>query len=105
MNWKSAYRNFSLLLLIVSMTACSMSVTRQTSEPVPTQPVVDTKPPATDIPSPAETSVGTPSGLCANPYYPVREGATWTYASTGGPTGGYDFTDRITAVTDDGFTL
>ena len=46
-----------------------------------------------------------PVGQCANAYYPVREGATWTYSSTGGPTGGFGFTDTITAVRDDSFTL
>jgi hypothetical protein len=45
------------------------------------------------------------SGLCTNAYYPVREGATWTYSSTGGPAGGYGFTDTITSVREDGFTL
>jgi len=45
------------------------------------------------------------SGLCANAYYPVRQGATWTYSSSGGPTGGYGFTDTITSVGEDGFTL
>jgi hypothetical protein len=106
MNWKSAYRNFNLLLLIVAVSACSsMPVATPTTELVSTKPVVDTQPPATEIASPTEMSVGTPSGLCANPYYPVRQGATWTYASTGGPTGGYGFTDTITSVTNDGFTL
>lgn len=43
--------------------------------------------------------------LCANPYYPVRQGSTWSYRSTGGPAGGYSFTDTITSVREDGFTL
>jgi hypothetical protein len=33
------------------------------------------------------------------------EGATWTYQSTGGPVGGYGFTDTVTSVRGDGFTL
>src|SRR5574342_189400 len=44
-------------------------------------------------------------GLCANAYYPVREGSTWSYKSTGGPAGEYSFTDTITSVREDGFTL
>jgi hypothetical protein len=44
-------------------------------------------------------------GLCTNTYYPVRQGATWTYKSTGGPAGEYSFTDTISSVRDDGFTL
>ena len=47
----------------------------------------------------------TGTGLCANAYYPVRQGATWTYKSVGGPTGEFSFTDSITSVRDDGFTL
>ena len=35
----------------------------------------------------------------------MREGATWSYASTGGPAGAYNFTDTITSVRPDGFTL
>jgi hypothetical protein len=44
-------------------------------------------------------------GLCANAYYPVRQGATWNYTSRGGPAGEYSFADTITAVHEDGFTL
>jgi len=45
------------------------------------------------------------SGVCANDYYPVREGATWSYKSTGSMAGDYSFTDTITSVQDNGFTL
>ena len=61
----------------------------------------------TELPAATETS-GMPvagAGLCANPFYPVRQGATWTYKSTGGPTGEYGFTDTISAVGQDSFTL
>lgn len=44
-------------------------------------------------------------GLCANPLYPVKPGATWTYKSSGSFSGDYSFTDTITAVREDGFTL
>jgi hypothetical protein len=45
--------------------------------------------------------------LCDNPLYPVRQGAAWTYSSTGiaGATDPYRFTDTITAIRPDGFTL
>lgn len=45
--------------------------------------------------------------LCANPLFPIVEGATWTYSSTGaaGATQPYSFTDTITEVREDGFTL
>jgi len=68
-------------------------------------PSVTETPVVTEIPSASPTPAAASSGSCANPYYPVREGATWTYSSTGGPAGGYGFTDTITSVRDDGFTL
>ena len=46
-----------------------------------------------------------PSGTCANPLYPVIQGAAWTYASTGSPAGPFLFTDTITEARADGFTL
>jgi len=101
----SGCRTFSLLIALLFITACSTPSATQTAAPAPTQAVVDTQPPATETPSRTETPAGTASGLCANPYYPVREGATWSYASTGGPSGGYGFTDTITFVREDGFTL
>jgi len=53
--------------------------------------------------NPPNQSAG--GGLCANAYYPVRQGATWIYKSSGGPAGEYSFTDTITATREDGFTL
>jgi hypothetical protein len=43
--------------------------------------------------------------LCTNTHYPVRQGATWSYKSTGGPAGEYSFTDMISSARPDGFTL
>lgn len=113
MNWKTAFRNTSVLLLIVFVTACSKATTTPTAAPASTQaPAVTEAPASTEAPTGTEAPVtsggGMPvagAGQCANAYYPVREGATWTYSSTGGPTGGYGFTDTITSVRDDGFTL
>lgn len=45
------------------------------------------------------------SGTCDNALYPVKQGATWTYASVGGPNGSLNYTDTITDVRADGFTL
>jgi len=52
----------------------------------------------------AENTSGT-SGSCNNPLYPVKQGAIWTYSSTGGPGGTFIYTDTITDVHADGFTL
>jgi hypothetical protein len=100
----------SLWLIIIFLTACSSPSNPSPTEPPPTQTQVPPATPteiATELPATAEGS-DTPAtrvGLCANAYYPVREGSTWTYKSTGGPTGEYSFTDTITAVRADGFTL
>jgi hypothetical protein len=63
-------------------------------------------PTATSMPT--EVPIGEAgAGLCANPLYPVVEGATWTYASSGasGYVEPYTFTDTISEVRPDGFTL
>lgn len=55
--------------------------------------------------APAETGGGAQvSGVCANPYFPVVNGATWTYSVTGGIQD-FSYTDTITNVSADGFTL
>src|SRR5262245_38742161 len=100
----------SLFLTIIFLTACSSPSTPSPTAPQPPQ----TPPPqataterATEPPATSESG-GMPvagGGLCANTYYPVREGTTWNYKSTGGPLGEYSFTDTITSFRDDGFTL
>jgi len=45
------------------------------------------------------------SGLCANPYFPVVNGATWTYSVTGSPIQDFSYTDTITNASANGFTL
>lgn len=120
MNWRFDFRNISIVILLafIFMTACSNNETGtpigeilptdgQTSTEAPTEPSL-TQEASTGTETPLSPGSGMPvvgSGLCANAYYPVREGATWTYQSTGGPVGGYGFTDTITSVREDGFTL
>src|SRR5215216_2908975 len=99
----------SLLLVMVFITACSLPGNETptptipaTEEPLTTATELATEPPVTS------EGNGMPvagEGLCANAYYPVREGATWSYKSTGSPEGDYSYTDTVTAVREDGFTL
>ena len=127
MNWRINIKNICAILLVVVMTACSANETNTpVGEVLPTdgftetQPAIDdaagtqtaTLPTATFEITTAQSPAGTESapplaeaGLCNNTYFPVVEGATWTYQSTGGPMGGYGFTDTITSVRADGFTL
>ncbi len=111
MNWKFAFRSFSLLFLFVFITACSKANTTPTSAPASTQASVNTETPAAAV-TLATEAPGSPGDAtlvageqCANQYYPVREGATWNYASTGSPAGNYNYTDSITSVRADGYTL
>ena len=57
--------------------------------------------------NPAQPSPKTPAtgALCDNPLYPVRQGATWTYFSSGSPSGDFSYTDTISEVRADGFSL
>lgn len=56
---------------------------------------------ATAAPTEAESG---PAGACANPYYPVVNGATRTYSVTGGEKD-FSYTETITDASSDGFTL
>ncbi|MGE5775928.1 MAG: hypothetical protein ACM33V_06895, partial [Chloroflexota bacterium] len=89
-------------LLLIFLAACNYPSTPAVAG---TQ-TVPIEPPATSSTETGTAAVGgnTPeTGVCTNTYYPVRQGATWSYRSTG--TGDYGFTDTITSVREDGFTL
>lgn len=104
---KKIYTYISMLLILLTLAACSTpSVPTQDSQSTQTAQAATVTDPAVD--STATVEGATPvagQSLCTNLYYPVRQGATWTYKSTGGPGGEYSFTDTISAVREDGFTL
>ena len=106
MEQKNLYILFSTLLIILLLTACSAPPVPPTNpQSTATAPVTLTE--TASLPT-ATIQGATPAveqGLCSNVYYPVRQGATWTYKSTGGPAGEYSFTDTITSLRADGFTL
>jgi len=85
MNWKLMKKLFSLIFVLSLITACSASPTSNDN-----------------VTPDSNTAV---EGACANDYYPVVQGATWTYESTGSPAGDYKFTDTISSVKSDGFSL
>jgi hypothetical protein len=101
MKVKQHRKLLSLLLILLLVTACSSPGSSSTQEQIKTAQPGETEAVAT----PTETPTTSETSLCANTYYPVREGATWAYKSTGSPAGDYTFTDTITSVRDDGFTL
>ena len=54
----------------------------------------------------ANSNSSAPSGgVCGNVLYPVTQGASWIYSSNGGPNGSFYYTNSITEVRADGFTL
>ena len=78
---------FSLLFAPLLILACGVTSSSPTASPAePTAPVAAV------------------SGVCANQYFPVREGATWTYKMTG-DAGESTYTDTITSVRSDGYTI
>jgi len=52
-----------------------------------------------------EATATSESSLCVNEYYPVSDGATWSYNGTSSETDDFTFTNTITSVRDDGFTV
>jgi hypothetical protein len=105
MEQNKTYTLISALLIITFLAACSTPPV----SPTDTQSIeAQTTATISAAEATATLEGGTPAagqGICTNVYYPVRQGATWTYKSTGGPAGEYSFTDTITAVRGDGFTL
>ena len=110
MEEKKIRRVFSILLTIVFLAACSApaqpspTATQviETQTPPPTSTELATEAPAT---SEASATPAAAESLCSNAYYPVQEDSTWSYKSTGSPAGDYSYTDTVTAVRPDGFTL
>ncbi|HSA99567.1 MAG TPA: hypothetical protein VLE49_02875 [Anaerolineales bacterium] len=93
---------FSFVLTIALLAACSS----QPNTPTVQSPQTNATEPATEAPATAEGGVPVAgTGLCANAYYPVRQGATWNYKSTGSPAGEYSFTDTVVSVGEDSFIL
>lgn len=99
-HWKSACRIIGWSFVLIILIGCSLG----TAAPTATQQPASTQAPTVAATEPP-TNTSNTAGQCENQYYPVREGATWSYASTGGPTGPYSYTDSIGAVRPDGYTL
>ena len=105
-------RMISVLLILIFLVACSPPPSTPTVESQVTETQARSTDPTGTVAAPTATLEGTQAnppagggGLCANAYYPVRLGASWNYKSTDGPAGEYSFTDTITAIREDGFTL
>lgn len=108
--WEWKFITVTIMSLAVSAMACGL--------PSPGGSQADEGSTATDLPlaSPTQTelqpggaptaeSPGATTGVCANAYFPVVEGAIWSYVVTGGPTGTTSYTDMISEVNPNSFIL
>jgi hypothetical protein len=96
----------SAVLILLFLAACSTPPAPPTQpQSTATDPLMLTETAFAPTATLEASTAVAEQGLCTNTYYPVRQGATWTYKSTGGPAGEYSFTDTISSVRDDGFTL
>ena len=108
---KRIFTPIGVLLITIFLVACSPSLNSSPLASEATETQVPSAVPTETAVAPTVTTEGVvkppaaEGSLCTNAYYPVRDDATWTYKSTGGPAGEYSFTDTITAVRADGFTL
>lgn len=90
------------LHILVTLTLILTLVLQACTPGVPESPVSPTLEP---IPTETEQPQSGDQSLCYNPLYPVKSGASWTYASTGGLSGDFSFTDTISEVREDGFSV
>ena len=107
----------SNILLIVILAACAQApasspsgstastadLAKNTVVPTESEPAPTAAAPTTAATTAATISASA-SGGCANTYYPVPSGASWSYDSSGSGIGNYNYTQTITAVSDTGFT-
>ncbi len=105
MEQNKTYTRISVLLILTFLAACSVpSVSPTNTQSIETQTTATIAVAEATATLAGSTPVAG-QGLCTNVYYPVRQGATWTYKSTGGPAGEYSFMDTITSARENGFTL
>ena len=106
MNSHRLYLITPTLILALMLAACNLpSKSGPTSTPIindwpqlsPT--VTPTTSPTQTVKPSSTSSIG-----CTNAYFPLSPGATWSYASNGGPAGGYTYTRTLSGLSDTGFT-
>ncbi|HSQ40106.1 MAG TPA: hypothetical protein VLM78_08080 [Anaerolineales bacterium] len=92
---KELLKTASILLLVVSLTACGQGTAEPTAIPG-------------DVSVPTNVAAAVPTAQadpCGNLYFPVKNKATYTYSSSGSPAGAYTFRNIISNASANGFTL
>ena len=96
------------ILLIVVIAACALSPasTQSVSTSAPAgNTALPAQPESTPtIPAPTQPAPASAAGGCANAYFPVSSGNSWSYASSGNNLGAYTYTWTVASVSDTGFS-
>ena len=103
MRYKSV-KLFGLLIIVVVVMACSALGNGPGEEDVPGEGPTSIEE-GSGASESTEESLATGNGLCANVYYPVINGGTWGYQGTSTAAEDFSFTNTITSVREDGFTV
>lgn len=90
---KKHRKNFLVAGLIFLLSACNAK-----------DPTAVVFPPTLEASQP-DTMIPNTGTSCENLLFPVRMGASWTYHSTGSPSGEFIYTDTISEIRADGFTM
>lgn len=80
-------------LIVISLLACGLAAP---GDPQPQVNQIEPQPPVDDI--------STGSG-CNNPYFPAVQNASWSYKSAGSSVGEYTYTEVVSEMRADGFTV
>jgi hypothetical protein len=84
-------------LLVVLLVGCSASK--------PTATTAVTSATAETTPGKTQAVRARSGGECANAYFPVASGNSWSYSSSGGELGAYTYTSTVTDVSSTDFTI
>jgi hypothetical protein len=84
---------FFIVPLLTSLTACGAG---KENNPGVVLPIIQTS---------EQNTSPISNGLCNNALYPITQGAAWVYTSTGELNESFNYTNSISSVRADGFTL
>jgi hypothetical protein len=87
--------SFAIISCMFFIMACNLG----------SQPLSETQTTQPTTPNAFEPIIPVAGVLCDNELQPVTQGATWTYKSTGSPSGDFTYTDIISEVREAGYTL
>lgn len=87
---------FGLAGILILLLACNFGAASEETSPASS---------GEDLTTAEQPGIPAADGPCHNELYPVIQSASWTYSNSGGPFGAFTYTDTITQIRADGFTL